>query len=291
MNILEIFKNKIIETIKGLTGEDVEIINDKICSFEEIDIDGSFCMVESEFSGDYGGFIYTAFSTSIATSIASLMFAEDGSPKDTMEDDDLDSIKELISNIVTAAKNDIEVGSKANFTIATNAIKFHKDISEVENNFHGIMHFDVKIKGTTGQAVMFFDAGANALLIDEGEGHQHASSPNQAPTSGSGSGDDSKLILQDHIADREIDNIKRILDIKINIKVRIGSKKMLLRDVINMDLGSVVELDRLTNEPLDIMVDNKIVGRGEVVIVDGNFGIKVTSMVDQKTRLESLRVQ
>ena len=290
MNILEIFKDKISETIKGLTGEDVEIKNNILCSFEEMGLDGSFCIAQSELSGDYGGFISMIFSTSIATSISSLMFAEGGEPKDIMEDDDLDSIKELISNIVTAAKNDISVDSPSNFTVETNNIEYKQDTSEVENKFHSIMKFDVKIKSTKGKVVILFDAGANALLLDEDKSHSN-SSPSGANNNTASNNDHNELILQDHIADREIDNIKRILDIKINIKVRIGSKKMLLRDVINMDLGSVVELDRLTNEPLDIMVDDKIVGRGEVVIVDGNFGIKVTDMIDQKTRLESIRIQ
>jgi flagellar motor switch protein FliN/FliY len=287
MNILDIFKSKISETIKGLTGEDIEISDAKLCSFEEMEIDGSFCIAESELSGDYGGFIYTIVTTAVATSIASLMFAEDGNPKDTMEDDDLDSIKELISNVVTAAKNDIGIESTSNFTIDTSEIKFHQNISEIENKFSSIIQFQIKIKSTAGQIIVLFDSGANALLLDEDKGYGNSS----ADGGQNGSNNDNNLILKDHIADREIDNIKRILDIKINIKVRIGSKKMLLRDVINMDLGSVIELDRLINEPLDIMVDNKIVGRGEVVIVDGNFGIKVINMIDQKTRLESLRIQ
>lgn len=288
MNILEIFKSKIFETIKGLTGEDVEITEIKLCSFEDVDLDGSFCITESELSGDYGGFIYSALSTSVATSISSLMFAEDGEPKDTMGDDDLDSIKELVSNIITASKNDIVMESSATFGIDTNDIKFHENISELENKFHSIIHFKLKIRSTTGKYLILFDAGANALLLDEDKEHSNSSASSSTEEH---SNDNSDLVLTDHIADREIDNIKRILDIKINIKVRIGSKKMLLRDVINMDLGSVIELDRLINEPLDIIVDNRIVGRGEVVIVDGNFGIKVTHMIDQKTRLESLRIQ
>ena len=289
MSILSIFKDKISDTIKGLTGEDISISDAKMCSFEDMGIDESFCIIESEFNGDYGGFVYSILSTPIATSISSLMFAEDGSSKDTMEEDDLDSIKELMSNVVTAAKNDISMESSASFGVDTNGIEFHENISEVENKFHSIMSFKVKIKSSTGRCFILFDAGANALLIDENEASSESAPPNTQSAGSSENG--SHLALTDHIADREIDNIKRILDIKINIKVRIGSKKMLLRDVINMDLGSVVELDRLVNEPLDIMVDNRIVGRGEVVIVDGNFGIKVTNMIDQKTRLESLRIQ
>jgi len=71
MNILQIFKDKISETVKGLTGEDVDIKNGDLCSFEDIKIDESFCIAKTELSGDYGGFISIAFSTHLATSIAS----------------------------------------------------------------------------------------------------------------------------------------------------------------------------------------------------------------------------
>jgi len=87
----------------------------------------------------------------------------------------------------------------------------------------------------------------------------------------------------------EMKNINLLMDVKLPVKVRIGSKKMLLRDVINMDIGSVVELNQLANEPLDILVDNKKIAEGEVVIVDGNFGVQITSIGSKKERLEQLR--
>jgi flagellar motor switch protein FliN/FliY len=79
------------------------------------------------------------------------------------------------------------------------------------------------------------------------------------------------------------------MDVRLTIRVRIGTKKMLLRDVINMDIGSIIELNQLANEPLDILVDNKKIAEGEVVIVDGNFGIQITTIGSKKERLEQLK--
>jgi len=87
----------------------------------------------------------------------------------------------------------------------------------------------------------------------------------------------------------EMKNIDLLMDVKLPVRVRIGSKKMLLRDVINMDIGSVVELNQLANEPLDILVDNKKIAEGEVVIVDGNFGVQITTIGSKKERLEQLK--
>ena len=87
----------------------------------------------------------------------------------------------------------------------------------------------------------------------------------------------------------EFKNINMILDVRLSVRVRIGQKRMLLKDVISMDIGSVIELDQLANDPLDILVDDKVVARGEVVIVDGNFGIQITDIGSRKERLEKLR--
>ncbi len=80
-----------------------------------------------------------------------------------------------------------------------------------------------------------------------------------------------------------------ILDVRLNVMVRIGQKRMLLIDVIGMDIGSVIELNQLANDPLDILVDDKVIAKGEVVIVDGNFGIQITDIGTKRDRLEQLR--
>jgi len=64
---------------------------------------------------------------------------------------------------------------------------------------------------------------------------------------------------------------------------------MLLKDVLNMDIGSVIELNQLANDPLEILVGDKVVAMGEVVIVDGNFGVQITKIGTKRERLEKLR--
>ena len=87
----------------------------------------------------------------------------------------------------------------------------------------------------------------------------------------------------------EMKNISLIMDVKLPVRVRIGKKKMLLKDVLNMDIGSVIELNQLANDPLEILVDNHVIAQGEVVIVDGNFGIQVTSIGTKRERLAQLK--
>ena len=84
-------------------------------------------------------------------------------------------------------------------------------------------------------------------------------------------------------------NIALIMDVQLPVRVRIGSKKMLLKDVLSMDIGSVIELNQLANDPLEILVGDKVIAMGEVVIVDGNFGVQITEIGTKRERLEQLR--
>ena len=92
-----------------------------------------------------------------------------------------------------------------------------------------------------------------------------------------------------HLSSEELSNISLIMDVKLPVRVRIGKKRMLLKDVLNMDIGSVIELNQLANDPLEILVDNHVIAEGEVVIVDGNFGVQITTIGTKKERLTQLK--
>jgi len=90
------------------------------------------------------------------------------------------------------------------------------------------------------------------------------------------------------LTDEEIKNISLIMDVQLPVRVRIGTKTILLKDVLKMDIGSVVELDQLANAPLDILVGDKVIAKGEVVIVDGNFGVQITEIGTPKELLSQI---
>jgi len=77
--------------------------------------------------------------------------------------------------------------------------------------------------------------------------------------------------------------------VRLPIRVRIGSKRMLLKDVLSMDIGSVIELNQLANDPLEILIGDKVIALGEVVIIDGNFGIQITQIGSKRERLQQLK--
>ena len=90
-------------------------------------------------------------------------------------------------------------------------------------------------------------------------------------------------------SDGDIKNIRLIMDVRLPLRVRIGSKKMLLKDVLSMDIGSVIELNQLANDPLEVLIGDNPIALGEVVIIDGNFGVQITEIGSKRERLEQLK--
>ena len=77
------------------------------------------------------------------------------------------------------------------------------------------------------------------------------------------------------LGEESIDNLKLLFDIKFKLSVRLGTKTLLLKDILGWDTGSIIELEQMVNEPLDILANGIKIGVGEAVIVEGKFGIKI----------------
>jgi len=209
----------------------------------------------------------------IATALGDLMLAGDGTPKTEMNEDDLDAIKEIISNVFGALKTALaaqENMPKLDFEI-TNVLFVDKeeDISE----YTYAINLECKINDIVKVCQVVFDES----VFDE-----------LNPSTSSHSKEESSHLKTSDLKG-EIKNLEMLLDIKLQLRVRIGSKIMLLKDVIGMDIGSIVELNQLAKEPLDILIEDKKIGEGEVVIVDGNFGVQITSIGSKEERLNSLK--
>ena len=83
-------------------------------------------------------------------------------------------------------------------------------------------------------------------------------------------------------------NIDFILDIPMKVSIYVGSTKMAIRDLLQLAQGSVIELDKLAGEPMEVMVNNKLVAKGEVVVVNEKFGIRLTDVVSAAERVKQL---
>ncbi len=84
-------------------------------------------------------------------------------------------------------------------------------------------------------------------------------------------------------------NLDVVLDIPVSISMEIGRTKISIRNLLQLNQGSVVELDRLAGEPMDVLVNGTLIARGEVVVVNEKFGIRLTDIISPAERVKKLR--
>lgn len=99
--------------------------------------------------------------------------------------------------------------------------------------------------------------------------------------------EDNKTDLSDIKANGR--GIEFLLDIPLSFKVELGRTKMLIKDILQLGQGSVVELDKIAGEPMEILVNNKLIAKGEVVVVNEKFGIRLTDILSPIERVRQLR--
>jgi flagellar motor switch protein FliN/FliY len=77
--------------------------------------------------------------------------------------------------------------------------------------------------------------------------------------------------------------LNTVLDVKVQLTVRLGSCKLAMRDVLELNPGAIIQLDQKANEPVGIYVNDKLIAMGEVIVVEDNFGIKVTQLIGDQS--------
>ncbi|WP_281887618.1 flagellar motor switch phosphatase FliY [Paenibacillus sp. YYML68] len=84
-------------------------------------------------------------------------------------------------------------------------------------------------------------------------------------------------------------NLNLLLDIPLKVTVELGRTNKVIKDILELSQGSIIELDKLAGEPVDILVNNKLIAKGEVVVIDENFGVRVTDIVNQWDRIQKIQ--
>ncbi|EAK5748312.1 flagellar motor switch protein FliY [Campylobacter lari] len=276
-DFLDIFVNECVSTIEGLTGKNAEF-----SEYYEYDVNSQDSMtpplVSATFSVNNEMKIKILASAVLMSAIGEWMMGEEEISKNSeLNEDEMDAAKEAIQNIISAFSTTLGAQKeipKMEFSLEN--CEFVADSLEL-GGFHKLYLYNVKIADLEEKISLVFDEKIYKILTKTDL-------------------EEIVAINEDHTQDHkalsnveELRNIGLIMDVRLPIRVRIGSKKMLLKDVLTMDIGSVIELDQLANDPLEILIGDKKIAYGEVVIVDGNFGVQITEIGSKKERLEQLR--
>lgn len=281
-----LFAQEAIATIEGLTGQAPSVV---FKESETISIVSNVIppigLVRLSFSGAASGKGLVLVPPSLATALGDMMLGGDGESKEDMNDEDLDALKEIISNITGAMSTTLASQKELpKFTIKAEEALFIEDNGEVDLDAYRKMFVFTFTLGSINSLIMF---AIDAAIVEALDGPSVA--PEASTSSSNVSHGDDRENYSRKLDDAEMKNIGLILDVKLPVRVRIGKKKMLLKDVLSMDIGSVIELNQLANDPLDILVDDNVIAQGEVVIVDGNFGVQITSIGSKRDRLTKLK--
>jgi len=78
-------------------------------------------------------------------------------------------------------------------------------------------------------------------------------------------------------------------DLKLNVFIELGRTRMEIKDILDLERGYVIELDKLASEPVDIFVNNKKIAEGEVVVIDKHFGVRITNLVSAEERIQGIQ--
>ncbi len=272
-NFINLLNSETASVIEGLTGHAPEILHQGSTNIDEKFIN-QHSMALANLKCESGSIAF-GMDTSLATALSDMMLGGEGEEQTSMSEDDIDATKEIMSNIFGAISTALSADNDLpNLTFEIEDIEFFEEGSNFEN-FSTINSFEVKVANTT--AVMYFAADnefiSNFQSIDESADEDNQQEDKQSTS----------------LSADELKNMELLLDVPLPVRVRIGTKTVLLKDVLSMDIGSVVELDQLANEPLDVLVGEKIIAKGEVVIIDGNFGVQIVEIGTKKEILSQLR--
>jgi flagellar motor switch protein FliN/FliY len=260
--------------------------------------------VALSFKSGFEGEFYVLMKKTDVAILSDLMMMGDGAAE--YSEDHKDAIGELFNQVMGAYTN--VMGSERGIQVSAGNVavnEFDLDNPPMDAGSLDMIITSLKVDG--------FEDSWIALLVPNALTEQilEAVGKNSGPI-GSGSGsvglnmseldDLSKVTSFDssdgHFTETNLagqpigapqENISMLLDIDLDVSIELGRSILSIKRILELAPGSVVELDRLAGEPVDLLVNNKIVAKGEVVVIDENFGIRIVSLVSPEERIKSLR--
>ncbi len=280
-DISSIIKSEIVNTLESLLSVSGQV-ND-VSKVESSDLTDTQCIkVSSNF--DFSGIssTWTFFvPTAAGTQFEYLMLGGIADLKSEIDDEIADAVKEIVSTISGSITTSVNAQgfddiSGMKFTLGDSRIVSCDDES-IDNMFE----FKLQLNDDDLTIYLQFDSKTNQF-ISELTGESPLESTSNTSEMPAAQGGATNSILSTILGEDSVDNLRLLFDIKLRLSVRLGNKTCLLRDVISWDIGEIIELNQMTNEPLDILVNGVVIGEGEAVIVDGKFGVKIKNIGEHK---------
>ena len=260
------------------------------------DFSGKYVQISMSYSGALNGVNLIIFNFRDAGIISSLMMGDEtGSVPADITDAHQSTIQEFtnqfISSMATQFSN--KIGGGVNTTPATVSIAQNPSDLQLPPGDLVKITYDIIIDGVMNSKLYhIMDANiASSLGMGSGGGMQ---SQQQSQQQYQHQGPQTQISsvrfpqMGESITSGGYGDIALLLDVEMTMTVELGRTTKLVKDILGLGEGSIIELDKLAGEPVDLLVNGKLIARGEVVVIDENFGVRVTDIVSQDERFKSV---
>lgn len=285
-DLSNIFKDELSNTLEQLLSKNSQVVTvsalsqDNFSSTQLVE-----CIVKFDFKGVSSEVVFYIPAIS-ATKFEYLMLGGMGDLKDNIDDEITDAINEIVSNICGSFCTSVNAQGHADIGTIKSEVKSSKIVdgsilaskssiyefilSLGEEKLPVIISFDEIIRP-------FFSSITGVVLTQEElpKNTQIAPVVNSAPTP-------SANLIQTP------KNLELLYNVKLKLSVRLGTKVVLLKDILRWDVGEIIELEQMVNEPLEILINGIKIGEGEAVIVEGKFGLKIKKIGNEDFRLNQI---
>ncbi len=260
------------------------------------DFRGKYVQVSMSYSGALNGVNLIIFNFADAGIISSLMMGdESGTPPADITDAHQSTIQEFtnqfISSMATQFSN--KIGGGVNTTPATVSIAQNQSELQLPPGELVKITYDIIIDGVMNSKLYhIMDANIASALGMGGGGGMPSMQQSQAQYQHTGPQTQISSVrfpqMGESITSGGYGDIALLLDVEMTMTVELGRTTRLVKDILGLGEGSIIELDKLAGEPVDLLVNGKLIARGEVVVIDENFGVRVTDIVSQDERFKSV---
>ena len=286
-DLSNIFKEELSNTLEQLLSKSsqveavIPLVSDKFDSTQLVE-----CLVKFDFKGISSNIIFY-IPTLTATKFEYLMLGGMGDLKEHIDDEITDAVNEIISNICgsfctsTNAQGLSDVGSVKS-EIKSASIVEGSILAKKTN----IYEFNLSLESEKLPVIVYFDeiispffSSITGVVSAETE-IKSAEVVNTFSNNNFNS--HSTPVVQTP------KNLEILYNIKLKLSVRLGTKVVLLKDILRWDVGEIIELEQMVNEPLEVLVNGIKIGIGEAVIVEGKFGLKIKKIGNEDFRLNQI---
>ncbi|MCT7496593.1 FliM/FliN family flagellar motor switch protein [Aliarcobacter cryaerophilus] len=283
-DLSNVFKNELSNTLEQLLGKKAKISETKKLD----DIFESSSFIEADVKFDIKGLssaIVFYIPTISATKFEYLMLGGMGDLKQDIDDETTDAVNEIVSNICGSFCTASNAQGMPDIVGMKSEIKGTKKVEKSALSGKDIYLFNISLEEDATPILISFEKTFSpffSLITGVNDEKPVVSTP-PAPAAPTITQTQSIVGVPNPSK-----NLELLYNVRLKLSVRLGTKIVLLKDILRWDVGEIIELEQMVNEPLEILINGVKIGEGEAVIVEGKFGLKIKKIINEDLKLDKI---